>query len=97
MGDRIANTTDAGFETDVLGADMPLLGDFRAEWCGPCNMIAPILDEIAENYEGKIKVSKVDADANANSLLRLLHAGTLKAAERWTHPIQNWMQNLLDF
>lgn len=60
-------------------------------------MIVPILDEIAENYEGKIKVCKVDADANSNSLLKLLYAGILKAAERWTHPIQNWNLTFLHF
>ena len=64
MSDHIQHVTDASFDEDVLGADLPVLVDFWAEWCGPCKMIAPILSEIADEYAGKLKVCKVDVDAN---------------------------------
>lgn len=64
MSDTIVHVTDSSFETDVLQSDIPALVDFWAEWCGPCKMIAPILDEISGEYAGKIKVCKVDVDSN---------------------------------
>ncbi len=64
MSDRIVHTTDAEWETDVLNSDKPVLVDYWAEWCGPCKMIAPILDEIATEYGDKLKVCKIDIDAN---------------------------------
>ena len=64
MSDNIVHVTDASFETDVLQSDIPALVDFWAEWCGPCKMIAPILDEVSSEYAGKIKICKVDVDSN---------------------------------
>ena len=56
--------TDAEFEQEVLKADLPVLVDFWAEWCGPCHQIAPILERLAEEYDGKIKFVKVDTEEN---------------------------------
>jgi thioredoxin 1 len=62
--DAITHVTDANFADEVLNAKLPVLVDFWAAWCGPCKMIAPILDDLAEQFAGKIKISKVDVDAN---------------------------------
>ena len=67
MSDSVVHVTDASFEDDVLQSDVPVLVDFWAPWCGPCKMIAPLLDEIAIDYDGKIKVCKVDVDSNPES------------------------------
>ena len=64
MSDNILHTTDDGFDQDVLKADKPVLVDYWAEWCGPCKMIAPILEEVAGEYVDKLKVCKIDIDAN---------------------------------
>ena len=64
MSELITKTTDADFDTDVLQSDVPALLDFWAEWCGPCKMIAPILEEISKEYEGRVKVVKLNIDEN---------------------------------
>ena len=62
--------TDANFATDVLGSDLPVLVDFWAEWCPPCHRIAPMLDELAAEYEGRARVVKLDVDANPETTRR---------------------------
>ena len=69
-GPNTLTFSDAEFEKDVLSADTPVLVDFWAEWCGPCRMLAPTIDEIAEEYKGKVKVGKVDTDANRNTAMK---------------------------
>ncbi len=67
MNENIVYTSDEQFAEDVLGSDKPVLVDYWAEWCGPCKMIAPILDEIAEEYGDRLKICKLDIDANQNT------------------------------
>jgi thioredoxin 1 len=67
MSDAITQITDASFEDDVLKADNPVLVDFWAAWCGPCKMIAPILEELAGEYDGRLKICKMDVDSNTET------------------------------
>jgi thioredoxin 1 len=69
-GNGIVEVTDANFDQDVLKSDTPVLVDFWATWCGPCRALAPIVDELAKDYQGKLKVGKMDVDANSSTPMR---------------------------
>ena len=70
MSDSILHVSDSSFENDVLKASQPVLVDYWAEWCGPCKMIAPILDEVAREYAGRVTVAKVNMDLNTDTPTR---------------------------
>ncbi len=67
MSDKIVYVTDDSFDQEVIKAAGPVLVDYWADWCGPCKMIAPILDEIAGEYDGRLKVAKLNIDENPNT------------------------------
>lgn len=67
MSENISHTSDANFEAEVLKSDVPVLIDYWAEWCGPCKMIAPILDEVADEFKDRVKVMKLNIDENAQT------------------------------
>ena len=67
MSELISHVSDASFEQDVLKAEGAVLVDYWAEWCGPCKMIAPVLDEIAKDYQGKLKICKLNIDENQDT------------------------------
>lgn len=91
MSENIINVTDASFEEEVVKADGPVLVDYWAEWCGPCKMIAPVLEEIAKEYEGQLKVCKLNIDENNETppkfgirgipTLMLFKAGSVEATK----------------
>ena len=67
MSESIKNVTDATFQADVLESELPVLVDYWAEWCGPCKMIAPLLDQAASDYQGRVTIAKVDVDNNPDT------------------------------
>lgn len=67
MSDRIVHVTDDSFEEEVLKSPDPVLVDYWADWCGPCKMIAPVLDEIADEYAGRVRIAKLNIDENPNT------------------------------
>jgi thioredoxin 1 len=70
MSDNIVHVTDSSFESDVLNSETPVLVDYWAEWCGPCRAIAPLLEDIAKDYEGRLKVAKLNIDDNQQTTLK---------------------------
>ncbi len=70
MSDKVTNITDASFDDEVLKASMPVLVDYWAEWCGPCKMIAPILEDLAEEYSGRVRVAKLNIDESPKTPLK---------------------------
>ena len=94
--DAVLELTDANFESEVLNADQPVLVDFWAEWCMPCRMLAPTIDELADEFKGKVKVGKVDTDANREITVKyginaiptviLFAGGEPTWPKRWTKP-----------
>jgi thioredoxin 1 len=69
-GQNVANFTDSNFDTEVLNSDVPVLVDFWAEWCGPCRMMAPTVDALASDYNGRLKVGKLNVDENNQTAMR---------------------------
>ena len=87
-GNGIVEVTDANFDQDVLKSDQPVLVDFWATWCGPCRAIAPIVEELAKDYQGKVKIGKMDVDSNSATPMRYRPQAALQwsddpALARW--------------
>ncbi len=67
---EMVEVTDENFETEIMNSDIPALVDFWAEWCGPCRMVSPVVEELANDYKGKVKVAKMDVDKNRETPTR---------------------------
>jgi len=70
-GENILHFDDSNFESEVINSDLPVLVDFWAEWCGPCHMVTPVIEELAGEYSGKVKVGKVDVDKAPQTAAKL--------------------------
>ena len=70
MAENLLEFTDQNFDTEVLKSDLPVLVDFWAEWCGPCRVIGPVVEEISNDYAGKVKVGKLNVDHNSQTAMR---------------------------
>ena len=68
--ENVVEFTDSNFETEVLGSQQPVVVDFWAEWCQPCRMLAPVIESLAEDYKGRVKVGKLDTDSNRSTAMR---------------------------
>ncbi|MBF0137926.1 MAG: thioredoxin TrxA [Magnetococcus sp. DMHC-1] len=108
MSENIIQTSDSTFEQDVLKADLPVLVDFWAEWCGPCKQVAPALEALAVEFKGKLKVVKLNIDQNPGSpgrygvrgipTLMLFKSGKIEATKIGALPktkLVEWVQNSL--
>jgi thioredoxin len=85
MSDKIVHVTDDNFQTEVIESTVPVLVDYWAEWCGPCKSIAPTLEEVAIEYDGKVKVVKLNVDENPNTPPKYSIRGipTLMIFKKW--------------
>src|SRR5258708_13752197 len=101
MSQYTFEVTDANFQDEVVKSDTPVLVDFWAEWCGPCKMIAPAVEELAKKYEGKLRVGKMDVDSQPNTAESFGVQGIpplilFKAVQPWAHVVGFRTKDQLD-